>query len=261
MTPKQFKPIILRTLKEGKKFQTVDAFADYLIGKMEDFSDMFAMALEVAGTTTGPIIESASRQEFIPTPHTFLPAPPSPDISDVSERFKPKQPRVGFNENFTKEELFTYYSQALPVDIQVLPPGCKAPITLRRRMQRGPGESFADAQSGGIYLPIVKISYAQPGVDDPAECVTVQVQTTDLDLNGERVLKEITDQANARYTSERRKVEPRFALPPPQSLDDTIRGTQEERNPWNSTDENARPEDMAQWGAPVAGVAASRFKG
>ena len=69
MTPKQFKPIILRTLREGKKFQTVDAFADYLVGKMEDFEDMFSMALEVAGTQPQiqftPFPESVSRQEYI----------------------------------------------------------------------------------------------------------------------------------------------------------------------------------------------------
>lgn len=258
MTPKQFKPIILRTLKAGQKFQTVEAFADHLIAKMDDFADMFAMALEVAGTTTSPAIESVSRQELPPADPAII-LPTARDAADVSERFKPKQPTVGFLENFTKEEMFEHYSKNLPATLQVHPLGCKAPITLARSIQRGPGESFADMRNGGIYMPTVKISYAQPGVSDPAECVSVVVSTSDADMNPKRVLDEITAQANARYTSERRKIEPKFAIPPPQSLDETIRGTQEERTPWNTTDEQASGNDLSQWGAPVAGVAASKF--
>ena len=262
MTPKQFKPIILRTLREGKKFQTVDAFADYLVGKMEDFEDMFSMALEVAGTQPQiqftPFPESVSRQE---APQPAAPSDAVLPTGDVSDRFKPKTTQVGFVENFTKEELYTYYSAKLPSTITVNPKNCLTPIALNRFIHRGPGDSFADMKSGGVYLPIVKITYSQPGVSDPAECVMVTVSTTDTDMSAERVLKQIVEMANARYTSERRKVEPKQTIPPPASLDDTIRGTQEDRSPWNTTDENVSQNDMAQWGSPVAGVAASRFKG
>jgi len=253
MTPKQFKPIILRTLKEGKKFSTVDSFADYLIDKMEQFEDMFVMALEVAGTNQAPqnkIVDSTG----LVVSGLSEPSPPPPvrayEPKDVSERFKPKAEQVGFQENFTKEELFEAYMKFLPPTLTLQPPGCKAPITLTRGMQRGPGDSFEDTRNG-------RISYSQPGVSDPNECVSVIVSTTDNEINPQRVIDEITKQANGRYSSERKVIPPHNPLPAIASLDDTIRDI--ERAPWNTTDDNASAADLAQWGPPSAGVAAAKY--
>jgi hypothetical protein len=259
MTAKQYRPIILKVLQEsGKKnFTSVQDFADHLISKMEDFEDMFSLALQVVGTETklndppSPIIIPGVNQTQDPGAKALGVARKQPS-EDVSDRFRPKSSSE-LIENFTKSEVYDYYTKALPQRLEVTAKGCEKPIVLHRSIQRSPGDTPDDAKRGGMYMPNIKIMYGQPGA--PQDWSTnVLVSTTDPDLDADRVIEEVRKQADMMFSDTLRHVEPRFTLPPPASLDATIgEGIHTE------TDANANDADLRAWGAPVFNQAASEY--
>jgi hypothetical protein len=224
---------------------------------MEDFEDMFSLALQMVGTEQklndppSPIIIPGVNQTHDPSAKAFGVARKQPS-EDVSDRFKPKSSSE-LIENFTKSEVYDYYFKALPQRLEVNPKGCEKPVVLHRSIQRSPGDSPDDAKRGGMYMPNIKIMYGQPGAPHDWS-TTVIVSTMDADLDAERVVAEVHKQADMLFSDVQRHVEPRFTLPPPVSLDATIsEGIHVE------TDANASESDLRAWGAPVFNQAASEY--
>lgn len=271
MTPKQFRPIILKVVKEGKKFSSADEFVDHLIGKMDDFAEMFSMALDVMGKTTSsptPAEEKGYTPLVITGPAEAAHPHTAPREEDASARFG-AVPASGelFHEHFSKQEIFDYLQRELPPRIEVHPPLCDKPIILERRVTRSPGEAKEDMRKGGVYMNNVRVTYGIPGVDNPAELVTEYVYTTDERLDADALMQRVVTQANALYRSIQNKVPPRFAIPPPVAL--TVPGPDASQAEilasgafgMATTDKNVDVTDLQAWGAPSAPEAARKYGG
>ena len=255
MTAKQYKPIILKVIRDKKPFPSAEAFADHLVSKMAEWEEMFSLAMEAAGFTTQDPTPAASFAPLIiePGPNVRIPE------EDASARFgaKPTSASEMFSEKFTKQELFDYYQGNLPPTLTVHPPQCDAPILLERRVTKSPGESKDEMKTGGVYMTSVKITYGQPGQTDPAQLVTEQVYTTDPRLDADSVVKRVIDQAKGIYSSKQRVVAPQFTQQPANSLDETIGSAFASAETDKGTDYDA----LEKWGAPSAPLAARNYQG
>jgi hypothetical protein len=233
MEPQQFRPIILKTLKDGaaKKYASMEELADRIVERMQDFQEM----LELAGGSQ-VLIQTSPQPTQSNNAGIVLPT------ADISERIRPRQAeeqQVGIVENFSKDELYDYYTKNMPPDIVVQPEGFKEPLKLIRFVKRAPGD-----------IGFVRVGYAPPGADQDVESVQTMASTTDSKLDYIEILSSLTKQAQARYRATRSRVEP---VRPPilASLEAGLAGS-----PSMDTDEQSSGSDMASWGGSVAGKAA-----
>lgn len=240
MTPQQYRPIIIKTLKDGtsKKYASVEEFADRLIQRMEDYEEMVGMI-----TGAGGVLMQTSQAEApaTVTSNIILPG------GDVSERIRPvaqaDQVALGLKENFTKDQLYEYYFNSLPPQITVKPEGFKEPLNLMRFVKKAPGDAG-----------FIRMGYAPAGANQDVESVQEVAATTDSKLDAGRVLTALTQQAQVRFRATRNRVEP---VRPPmiESLEAGLSGA-----PSLETDEKASAEDMASWGGMSAGKAANEWE-
>jgi hypothetical protein len=229
MTPQQFKPIILKTLRDAatKKFRSVDDLADHLVSRMVDYEEMLTLA------GPGVLIQTSASQAPLALEEAAAPAP-APIVlpaQDISERLTGAQAAQGLSEHFTKDELYGYYSQNLPPAITVQPPGFDKPLNLQRWLKRAPGD-----------LGFVRIGYAPAGAEPETTSTQIQVATTDAKMNAEQALKELIDQANHIFSPTRRNVQPVRNFPVFESLEQTMSGAVSAE-----TDRETSGADMAEW--------------
>jgi hypothetical protein len=229
MTAKQYKPIIQKVLKDGRKFASQDEFVNYLIAKMEEWEEMFSLAVESMGNVTQPPAQEKGYTPLIIAPSEAAPAVSSRREEDASARFGAQPAATDlFAEHFSKQEVFDYYQRELPKRIEVKPPKCDKPIVLEKRVTKSPGDDKMEMRRGGTYMTNVRITYALPEADrDHGECVTEYACTTDTSLDADAMMKKIVEQANSIYSSVQNKVPPRFAIPPPAAL--TVPGIEASR--------------------------------
>jgi len=217
---KQYRPIILKVIKDGKRFGSPEEFVDHLIAKMGDFEEMFSLAVESMGNVTQAPAQEKGYTPLIITPSEAAPVTSSRREEDASARFGAQPATTDlFPEHFSKQEVFDYYQRELPKRIEVKPPKCDKPIVLEKRITRSPGDDKMEMRRGGTYMTNVRITYAMQGADPATgECVTEYAYTTDTSLDADAMMKKIVEQANAIYSSVQNKVPPHFAIPPPAVL-------------------------------------------
>ena len=250
MTAKQYRPIVLKVIKDGKPFKSAEEFADHLISKMGDYEEMHAIALqELVGTQPAPPAQK-EYSGLIVSPIPTMPFQAQTPIKeeDASERFggaRGPAPSKGYTEYRTKDEVFEYYRTNLPVRLQIKPANCPQPITLERRLRRSPGVSQEEDQ---FYMPTIEVAYGIPGMDDPNEQIRELVSTTDKALDAAGLLKRIADQAEQAYRPDRKRVMPQAPMP----LADSLEGLRHNSFGSVETDKDAAPASMgatAAWAA------------
>ena len=258
MVAKQYRPIILKVVKDGKKFGSPEEFVNHLISKMEDFEEMFSLACESLGNGTTAPTPTKEYSPLIIGPSEAGPATPSRREEDASARFGAKPTASGnmFDERFSKQEVFDYYQRELPKRIEVKPPLCTGPITLEKRITKSPGDDQSEMRKGGSYMTDIRIAYFPVG-GNPDEAIVERAYTTDTSLDADSMLARIIKQAEASFRSTQNRVPPRFAQPPPGSLDETI----SQAFATAETDKNVDPTDLRAWGAPSAPEAAKHYGG
>ena len=260
MTAKQYKPIISKVIKEGKRFNSSDEFVDHLIAKMGEWEEMFSLAVESMGVVTQAPAQDKGYSPLIVTPSAS--SVPALREEDASSRFGAKTNGEMFAENFTKEQLFQLCQDQLPPRIQVHPPKCNAPIVLEKRVTRSPGESKADLRTGGQYMTGIRIYYGLPGVTEPSQLVTLTVNTTDKYFNAGEIMEAVTQQANSLYSSQQRVLPPQLTFVPQESLRVPNPETGGDGGVFGSAqiDDKVDMEALNQWGAPSAPQAAANWK-
>jgi hypothetical protein len=276
MTAKQFGPIILKVLRENRKYTSQDEFYKYLLSKMEDYEEMYSLLVDTGGIITqssSPAQEKGYTPMIITGSAAPAPLTPSRREEDASARFGAKPTSDMFVEHFTKQEIFDYLQRELPQKIEVQPPGFEKPVQLERRVTTSPGESKEDMRRGGMYMTDVRVAYNIPGRDDPAELITAHAYTTDASLDADAIMKQIVTQANALLRPALNRLAPRFTTPPPAAL--TVPGPEASREEilasgafgFAQTDMLGQDgngmdlESIRAWGLPSAPEAAKKYGG
>jgi hypothetical protein len=275
VTAKQYRPIVLKVVKEGKKFSSPEEFVDHLIAKMGEWEEMFSLAVETMGNVTQAPAEQKGYTPMIITPAEAA-APllhSAPREEDASARFGVQPTGDMFTEFHTKDEIFEYLQRELPMRIEVQPQGFPSPVALQRRVTKSPGEKKEDIRRGGMYMTDVRVVYNMPGHDDPAEAITAHAYTTDKVLDANAIMQDIVKQANALLRPALNRLAPRFTTPPPAAL--TVPGPEAspaeiaasgvfgaaETDILGADGNGMDLESIRAWGLPSAPEAAKKYGG
>jgi hypothetical protein len=218
VTIKSHKPLIVKTLKESTgRFKSVEEFADHLISRIEQAEEF----LEMYGGSI--IVSPAPKEDPVQIASPYKKVAPA---ADISERLQP-QNSAALKDNFTKEEIRGYCDQCLPQKITVQPNGFKEPLRLFRRLENAPGD-----------LNFVRVKYLPQGSDMGAETM---IAGTESALDADKIMEEIMTSVTTVMSPNQRRVEPSFAIPPPESL---IAGKGDFAA---NTDEKDGPGDVSDW--------------
>lgn len=224
MLPKQYKPVILKALKDGqtRKFSSLEEMANSIVETMEVFDEMLALA----GGQVPEIPKSTSRAE---TP--LIVTGDSPSFADVSERIVPPDSLTEEEILRRKQEAIRTYKMKLPAAIDIQPPSFDNPLTL----------NLLGIESSPGNFPMFRVKYAPQGASSEAMFVIIPQSVTDKILSPAELIEEVKKQGNGLYSSAPRTVQVR--MPPPiDTLELQLAGS-----PSANTDAEVSDSDMAFW--------------
>lgn len=247
MKPKQYRPIILRTLQQAQgKYKTFEDFADYMISKMEDYEEMANML--AADGLIGELSATATATTNV----ILSPGDHAPLRVDVSDRIVPKESERQLTDDEIirlKDKAIEKYRAELPPEIEVTPPQFKTPLKLKLNLHNSPGG-----------MPFIRVAYCPHDSKRPeADSCQQQVIVTGTQPQSAAILSEIRTQAMGMYSPQPRVVVPglpagqplkqRLELPNPDSTD--AWGANAGEGKYSSSESN--------WGPSSAEIAASRM--